>query len=113
MKRKLTLLICCLTILTSSLPVYAAEKPQDAIVIQNDANVQVSPQKEYPPGYYKVTGTGVRFRSSPGLSGSIIATLNKDAYVYYERAAGRQLRPMDTHGYVVNFIHLERSDTSQ
>ena len=44
MKRKLTLFICCLTVLTSSLPVYAAEKPQDAVVVQADTNDQVSTQ---------------------------------------------------------------------
>lgn len=108
MKRKLTVLICCFTVLTSSLPVYAAEKPQDAVVVQADINDQVSTQSEYAMGYYKVVGTGVRFRSSPGLSGSIIATLTNGEYLFYERAAGPTV---EADGYT--WLRCERYDTGQ
>lgn len=94
--------------MTSSLPVYVAEKPQDAVVVQADINDQVSTQSEYAMGYYKVVGTGVRFRSSPGLSGSIIATLTNGEYLFYERAAGPIV---EADGYT--WLRCERYDTGQ
>lgn len=113
MKRKLTLLICCLTVLTSSLPVYAAEKPQDTVVIQTETSNQASARDEYEMGYYKVVGTGVRFRLSLGLSGSIIATLPMENICFMNEQWVRQLRQMDTHGYIVGVLIHIRLDTLQ
>ena len=85
--KKSPILAGVLMALILSLPVNAAEKTQESFQKVNSTN-QIVTQSNYSPGYYQVTGTGVRFRSSAGLSGSVITTLSKGEYLYYERAAG-------------------------
>ena len=94
--------------LFSSLAVNAEE------VLQEDSgkNVEVMDsmelQSEITPGYYQVTGTGVRFREEPGLSGSIIAVLTKGEYLLYERVAGPT---GDADGYT--WLRCERYSTGE
>ena len=107
--RKVPLLICCLILLASSLTVNAAEIAQEKRNNQTNVPEKISTYEgEFAPGYYKVTGTGVRFRSQPGLSGNIIATLSKGEYIYYERAAGPT---QEKDGYV--WLHCERYATGE
>ena len=69
--KKSPILAGVLMALILSLPVNAAEKTQESFQKVNSTN-QIVTQSNYSPGYYQVTGTGVRFRSSAGLSGSVI-----------------------------------------
>lgn len=108
MKLKKSLILAgVLMALILSLPVNAAEKTQESFQKVNSTN-QIVTQSNYSPGYYQVTGTGVRFRSSAGLSGSVITTLSKGEYLYYERAAGPTVY---ADGYT--WLHCERISTGQ
>ena len=107
MNLKIPILAGIFMALTLSLPVNAAEKTQESFQKANITN-QIVTQSGYSQGYYQVTGTGVRFRASAGLSGSVITTLSKGEYLYYERAAGPTVY---ADGYT--WLHCERISTGQ
>lgn len=108
MKKRLVLLMSCFIFLFSSLAVNAEEVLQ----VDSGKNVELIDsmelQSEITPGYYQVTGTGVRFREEPGLSGSIIAVLTKGEYLLYERVAGPTV---DADGYT--WLRCERYSTGE
>lgn len=106
--KKILALGSCLVLFTSSLTVNAAEMSESKNVKQINLSEKVSLYGDFTPGYYMVTGTGVRFRSEPSLSGGIIATLAKGEYLYYERAAGPT---EDSDGYT--WLRCERVSTGQ
>lgn len=105
--KKNPILAGVLMTLALSVPVNAAEKTQEPFQKVSITN-QIVTQSNYSPGYYQVIGTGVRFRSSAGLSGSVITTLSKGEYLYYERAAGPTVY---ADGYT--WLHCERISTGQ
>ena len=106
--KKILALGSCLFLLTPSLTVNAAEMPESKNIKQINLSEKVSLYGDFAHGYYTVTGTGVRFRSEPSLSGGIIATLTKGEYLYYERAAGPTV---DADGYT--WLRCERISTGQ